>query len=594
VILQTARAKSLALGLSWAACLPSCAARHEIGGSETQPFDAAPDDAATNDAATPSDGGSRDAGRGDAEPSEASIERSDATASTGSGVSFDSSVGSSWVTASEAGSRSSASSSDGSTSGDVTSSWLRSSVDVSTSSGAFSTTGDSATLDAGSDVPVPPPTVAPDLTDVTQFELVDCVIEPAVALAPKVPMVGIATFETNLLDAERALIQFGTAEQYTLEAPVEWNQLDHRTLLLGTPSNTEVHYRVVVIKGDQACVGPDAAYETGGPVAGVPTRITPLDGPSAAEPSPGFIVAVRSDYAYIVNKDGYVVWAHRFPTTLTRANISWDGKYLLGRDLGPFNASAGGMIFRVGMDGEGERQLNVSGGSHHDFTVIPEGIAYIAKDQVGDCDSLYTARIDGSESAPLVNLGIVFDKFALGPQASSPERCHVNSIRYYHDAQRFSLADREKDAIAFFSKSGTLLGSIGAAPIEATPNHILAQGADSTANSPWRVQHGHDLYAPDKLIVWSNGILQGGTSRMLHYTIVGTTATLDWQYTGTGTSPILSDAQHLPNGNFLGTNTANGTVHEIDPSRNLVRSYTGLSRGYPVHRTTLYGPPPGR
>lgn len=569
-------------------CLTSCASRVSATDGETQRADAA-----TADASIPGAGG--DAAATDAGGlgvSSGSRDVHDSTELGGADASdFDAHV----VTGGGGSSSAGSSTAETRTSGSASTSSPPSSgeFDASTS-GPSTTENETTTSETSLDAAVPLPSVAADLTDVSQFDVVDCEIQSSVVLAPKIPTVGIATFEADLADAERALIQFGTEAEYTLEAPVEWAEVGHRTLLLGMPAETFVHYRVVVIKGEQACIGPDSVYVTGGQVAGVPMRVAPLVGPSQVEPSPGFIVGTRSDFAYIVNKRGDVVWAYRFGSPLTRATLSWDGKYLLGRDMGPFNAPTGGTIFRVGMDGEGETQLDVAGGSHHDFTTTPEGIAYIAKDEAGDCDSLYTARIDGSESAPLVNLGVVFDKFDLGPQAIAPERCHVNFVRYYDDTQRFSISDREKDAIAYFSKAGVLLGSIGAEPAAATPNHVLAQGADSTINSPWRVQHGHDWYAPNKLVLWSNGVFQGGTSRMLHYTIQGNTAKLDWQYTGTGNSPTLSDAQHLPNGNFLGTNAGTGTVHEIDPTQKLVRSYTGLSRGYPVHRTTLYGPPPGR
>jgi len=174
------------------------------------------------------------------------------------------------------------------------------------------------------------------------------------------------------------------------------------------------------------------------------------------------------------------------------------------------------------------------------------------------------------------------------------EKCHVNAIRYYEDTDSFSVSDREKDAIAFISSKGEVLGSVGATPTGSTPNHAKAEGADSTTSSTWRVQHGHDQYEPNKLVLWSNGSFMGGTSKVLHYTISGATAKLDWQYSGTGNSPTLSDAQHLPNGNFLLTNSQTGAVHEIDASAKLVQSFGGLSKGYSHHRPTLYGPPPGR
>ena len=435
--------------------------------------------------------------------------------------------------------------------------------------------------------------VGPGLTDLTTFTTVSCTITPTVTIASGVGMVGIATFTTTLAGAERALIQFGKTTTYTLEAPVNWADATHRTLLLGMPGNTTVHYRVVVIQGTNACVGADATYMTG-TVSGAPANLTPTKGTSTVAPAPGFIIAENGNNAYIINNQGEVVWSHRFPVSLSRALMSFDGNYMYAREVGPFNAATGGAIYRVGMDGSGEMKLNVSGGTHHDLTVTPTGIAYPAKQAAGACDCIFVAGPDGSGSKCLVDLDVVFSKFAIGAGAQATEKCHVNAIRYYKDTDSFSVSDREKDAIAFISSTGQVLGSIGATPTGTTPNHAKAEGADSTTTSVWRVQHGHDQYAPNKLVLWSNGNFSGGTSKILHYTINGTTAKLDWQYMGTGNSPTLSDAQHLPNGNFLATASSTGNVHEIDPSQKLIQSFSNLSKGYSLHRPTLYGPPPGR
>jgi len=367
-------------------------------------------------------------------------------------------------------------------------------------------------------------------------------------------------------------------------------------LLLGMPANTDVHYRIVVIAGDKACLQTDATFKTGALPSGAPASTAPQKGTSTASPAPGFIIAESGSFAYIVdNLDGSVVWAYKFPISLTRALMSWDGNYMLARDIGPFDAGSGGSIYRVGMDGAGEMKLTLSGGTHHDFTVIPTGIAYPAKVAAGGCDSLFTAGVDGSGSKALLDLDVVFGKFKIGGGAQAMEKCHVNALRYYKDTDSFSVSDREKDAIAFISSKGEVLGSVGATPTGTTPNHAKAEGADSQTTSTWRVQHQHDQYEPNKIVLWSNGSFQGGTSKVLHYTISGATAKLDWQYTGTGSAPTLSGAQHLGNGNFLATNSQSGTTHEIDPSQKLVQSFTGLCKGgYSQHRPTLYGPPPGR
>ncbi len=444
--------------------------------------------------------------------------------------------------------------------------------------------------------------MGPGLTDVSKFDKGTCTTTPTVTAATKIPSVGIATFKTDLAGAERAIVQFGKTATYTLEAPVNWAATDHRTLVLGMPSNTQVHYRVVVFAGNTACVGDDATFMTGAPVSGAPRDITPMKGTSTVEMAPGFVIGeggggaggVGGAYAYIINKQGEVVWAYKFPVTITRALMSWDGMYMYGRELGPFDAATGGAIYRVGMDGEGEMKLPVTGGTHHDLVATPTGIAYPAKEKAGACDCLFTAGPDGSNSKCLVDLDIIFGKFKLGPGGAASEKCHVNAVRYYDDTKTFSISDREKDAIAFFSVDGKLLGSIGAQPTSTTPNHALAEGADSTTSALWRVQHGHDWYEPNKIVLFSNGVFQNGTSRILHYTINGDKATLDWQYVGMGNSPTFSDAQRLPNGNFFVTSSQTGNAHEIDPSQKLVQSYAAFSRGYSSHRPTLYGRPPGR
>ena len=97
--------------------------------------------------------------------------------------------------------------------------------------------------------------------------------------------------------------------------------------------------------------------------------------------------------------------------------MSFDGDYLYGREVGPFDSGTGGSIYRVAMDGTGEMKLTVSGGTHHDLTVTPTGIAYPAKPASGTCDSIYVAGPDGSNSRALVDLNVVFGKFSPGPGA---------------------------------------------------------------------------------------------------------------------------------------------------------------------------------
>ena len=114
------------------------------------------------------------------------------------------------------------------------------------------------------------------------------------------------------------------------------------------------------------------------------------------------------------------------------------------------------------------------------------------------------------------------------------------------------------------------------------------------------MQHGHHFYADDKLVVFSNE--SSGGAAVLHYTLTGNSATLDWKYSGAGVSKIQGDAQWLPNGNFLVTAKENGIIVELAPdgrtevSRYELGSVSGpVDRfGYVDHRPSLYGAPAPR
>lgn len=436
--------------------------------------------------------------------------------------------------------------------------------------------------------------VGPDgLTDLTAFTPATCTITPTVMNASRIPTVGVATFTADLPGADRAVIQFGETSQYSFEAPVDWAADGHKTLLLGIPANTDVHYRIAVFSGNSVCVSSDATYKSGPLPNGGPSDVTLTKGPSTVAPAKGFmlftsgVAGMGGTWVWIVNKAGRVVWSYQFKTGSIRGHMSWDGKYMYNRDLGPFNAGNGGSINRVAMDGSGETSVQVVGGNHHDFTVTPTGIAYISKEAAGQCDRIYTAGPDGSGAKMLVDLDPVFGKFGnAAGGGTTGEKCHVNAIHYYSDRKVFSVSDREKDAIAMYSESGEYVASIGKQPSQPLDHHILAE----KTGSDWRVQHGHDWYEENKIVLWSNGSFGAGSSKILHYTINGSNATLDWSFTMVGNSPTLGDATRLKNGNYLLTNSQGGIVYEIDPNQQLIHSMRG-SGGYSTHRTSLYGAP---
>jgi hypothetical protein len=261
---------------------------------------------------------------------------------------------------------------------------------------------------------------------------------------------------------------------------------------------------------------------------------------------------------------------------------------MYARDLGPFDAGSGGTIWRIELDGSEDMVLPLRGGHHHDFAVIPDGIAYIGKADAGECDQIYTADPDGANSSALVNLDEVFGNYEI--KGSSRERCHVNAINYLHDKKMYTVSDREKDVIGFVSSKGKAIQAVGPSPTQLNFfKTIVAEGAGNVRT--WRVQHGHQYYADNKLAIFSNGNLGGGSSRVVHYTIDGSRATVDWTYDGAGNSGTQGDVDYLPNGNFLITASMAGNMHEIDEKQKVISRYEFGSLGYTNHRLSLYGTP---
>lgn len=413
--------------------------------------------------------------------------------------------------------------------------------------------------------------------------------------ATEMPTVGVVDFTVTGLSSTvtGGVIQFGLDTNYKLEAPLDVQAANYKTLMLGMKQKKAYHYRIGVSTGSEYCYSPDTTIQSGSLRNGV----AELSNKSVTGTvAPGFMVTAAGNTATIYDKDGDAVWGYAFTTGgaggiagIFSAKMSYDGKHMIARDLGPFDETAGGKFFRVSMDGSGLTDFDAKGGDHHDFTILPGNkIAYIAKETKGTYDKIYVIDDDGkTEATALVDLKPFIDAY---PQTGT-EKSHVNAIHYWPERKIYTLSNRESDGLIVVSDTGQFVMGIGKEANASFPT-ITAEGT-SGGNQVWRVQHGHDLYEDNKLLVFSNGNMgMGSTSHVLHYTISGETATKDWEYTAMGSSGTQGDVQMLPNGNVLITSSNTGNIHEIDSSQKLVASYKSGSFGYVTHRPTLYGPPP--
>jgi len=414
----------------------------------------------------------------------------------------------------------------------------------------------------------------------------------AAEVSPHIATVGIVSFTSNLADPSAAEIHFGPSTDYGLVAPVDLQAEGHRTLLLGMTQNRTYHFRVAVSDGKSVCYGEDRTIETGS------LQSRPLASASTSDgAAPGFIVTSRDDEAVIYNKEGELVWAYRMWNVFS-VHMSWDGKYMLARDPGPFDLSDSGLFYRVEMDGSDFISVDAPGGDHHDFAPIPGGIAYLGKVHEGACDWVFEASVDIADGIPVFDTWQIYQYFSDEGDVEGTAICHANRIHYLPDKDEYTVSDRNKDALAVFTRSGTPVTSIGRTPTGDWTRHIQAEGAG--LGGIWHVQHGHSWYADDKLVVFTNEGSSGAA--ILHYTISGDQAVLDWTYDGAGASRIQGDVQHLPNGNFWVTANYSGTMVEVGPDgktevgRYVLGEPIGPLYGftYTSHRPSLYGAPPPR
>lgn len=421
---------------------------------------------------------------------------------------------------------------------------------------------------------------------------VTCTMSVNSELSPMIQTVGIVTWSTDLAGVDSAYIEFGPDENYGMQAPVDLSEPEYRTLLLGMTPSSDYHFRVVAVSGSSACISDDYSITTGAVATDIsePTVTTM----SASEVAPGFLVTARfvnsggdesEGQMYIYNQDGKLVWWYTPSISgISRAAMTYDGKYMIARDVNA-DGAAPGQIVKVSMDGLQEEPIAIQSG-HHDFAVTPDnGVVYIRK-APDNCDELVKVSESGEETV----IYTVSDAFG-GNVGGGNDPCHTNAIHYNADDDTFTFSALMLNSFVKISSSGTLIWVLGG-----DASQFSGDGAD------WDRQHGHHMLAPDRILFFNNGSLGGpgsggGGSLALEVLLDldSMTATRVWDYDGNNSSQNLGDVQRLPNGNTLVTYSNAGVVHEVNSDRQLIQEMTwrtGGAIGYVNHRPTLYGPPP--
>lgn len=403
------------------------------------------------------------------------------------------------------------------------------------------------------------------------FFPVDCEFNVSSSISPAIATVGIVEWSSALEAIDAARIEFGPDTSYGMTAPVDLDEPDFRTLLLGMTANSEYHFRVVASSEGRECESDDFALETGPLPEDFPSFDVSVSNPD--DVAEGFIVTsevLAYGHVYVFNQRGELVWWYEPPILqVPRAKLSYDGKYMY---IYRFN----GGIVRVSMDGLEQESITLEG-SHHDFTVTPDnGVAFLRTLPDEDCDQIAKLMPDGSVS-------VVFDVLdAYPPDAELARGCHANSLHYHVDDDTYTFSDLFQNNYVKITSAGDVVWRLGG-----DFSDFSGDGTD------WYEQHGHHLLGPNRILIFSNSFGMGSPAIEISLDFESMTATQGFTYNSEYGSTILGDVQRLPNGNTLVTYSKAGVIQEVNTAGALVRELSFNSEfGYANHRPTLYGPPP--
>ena len=168
-------------------------------------------------------------------------------------------------------------------------------------------------------------------------------------------------------------------------------------------------------------------------------------------------------------------------------------------------------------------------------------------------------------------------------------------MHYWPDDDSITVSELADNAIIKLSRTGDIQWILSG------EHSTFTQGDGTWLGG----QHGHHVLAPDRVLVFVNGInsytntRDPGDSSMVYeiqLDLETKTATKVWEYDGGVRATVFGDVQRLPNGNTMVNYGNAGMIHEVDANGELVRSL-GFPRtlvGPPLveWRESLYGGPP--
>jgi hypothetical protein len=422
-----------------------------------------------------------------------------------------------------------------------------------------------------------------------------CTFEQSSSVSPKIGTVGIVTFSTTLSGIQSAQIDFGLTTSYGMTAPVDLDEPDYRTLLLGMKGSRLYHYRITATNASGACQSPDYTIMTG-PIANglVAPTVTTND---AAALAGGFLITGQyvedpsgTAPAYIVDSDGDIVWWYTIEERVTGVVMDYAGKnmWINNHPLDLEDAK----VHRVSMDGMVDEDLSSQMAMlSHQLTVLPdETVAFYADDGSREqCSDIKEWSPDGTVRT-LGNSQEILGTTGL---------CHLNDIQYSPEDDTLVFSDHVHCAVAKINRS------------DGSPVWILnGETKTFTGDSWYGSQHGMHILGVDNFLLFtnnsrsvagttidvSNGTGDGSSVIELKLDLDAETVSKVWEYKAEGNAyqtDVMGDVQRLWNGNVIVAFGGKGVIQEVTPDGTVLQEMkTTTNFGYIQKRRTLYGPPP--
>jgi hypothetical protein len=397
-------------------------------------------------------------------------------------------------------------------------------------------------------------------------------------LSPDIATVGVVTWSaTGTIDS--AEIQFGPAgaSGFTMAAPVDLEEPNYRTLLLGMKPDSEYQFQIVAKSGANTCTSELYTLATGSAPNDV--SVVTIDVAQPDKVVPGFYVTIDyaiNKYAFIFDSDGDPVWWSKAPNNASGVRMDYEGKALWMVTGNP-SASGSGQIRRVLMDGSQVANLPSSYDAHHDLAPLPGGSVAALIHANGDCASIIEVKPDMSVTDIVADVSTIYTPVM---------QCHPNAILYHPEDDSFTVSDRNPNLYVKISRTGEVQWQLGG-------NNPKGPHIQKT----WTVNHGHHLLPNGNFLFFNNNASNGGqgmVSAAVEFAldVDALTATDAWSYTTDKLSNSLGDVQRLENGNTLITISNAGTVYEVDAEKQIVQTLQTGPLGYLQYRKSLYGAPP--